>query len=470
MQYVLGRHGGGPEGEVAHMTEKLCSGLPRRVVVMGAAGRDFHNFLVSLRDDPEIDVVAFTATQIPGIDDRRLPPELAGERYPAGIPIVAESELPRLLGEENIDEVIFAYSDTSHADMMHKASLVLAHGSDFRLQGPIATMVPSTKPVISVCAVRTGVGKSGISRRIFERLRERGLKAVDIRHPMPYRDLNAMRVERYASVADLDRLGVTVEEREEYEHLVEVGAIVMAGVDYEQILREAEKEADVIVWDGGNNDWPFYASDLEIVALDPHRPGHERLYYPGEVNFLRADVLVINKVNTAEKSAVDNLIAAAADYNPDAKLVLTASTITAADPSMLAGKRVLAVEDGPTVTHGGMRYGAAALAAKAAGAAELVNAAPYAVGSLRDTFAAYPHMDAVLPAMGYSAEQLADLAATIAATPCDVVAIGTPIDLGRLIAIDKPSVRVTYAVTDEPGGPSLDDIVDEFCAKHGIGN
>jgi len=436
---------------------------------MGAAGRDFHDFLVALKDDTAIEVVAFTATQIPGIDKRTFPTELAGSRYPHGIPIHPESDLPRLIADERIDEVLFAYSDTAHTDLMHKASLVLSLGADFRILGPAATMVRSTKPVISVCAVRTGVGKSGISRRIFERLRERGLKAVDIRHPMPYRDLNAMRVERYSSVADLDRLGVTVEEREEYEQLVEVGAIVMAGVDYEAILREAEKEADVIVWDGGNNDWSFYASDLEIVALDPHRPGHERMYFPGEVNFLRADVLVINKVNTAEQAAIDDLIAAAATYNPGAKLILTASEITAADPAALAGKRVLAVEDGPTVTHGGMRYGAAALAARAAGAAELVNAAPYAVGSLRDTFAAYPHMDAVLPAMGYSAEQLADLAATIDATPCDVVAIGTPIDLGRLIGITKPSVRVTYAVTDT-SKPTLDDVVDDFCAKHGIGN
>ena len=440
----------------------------RRAVIMGAAGRDFHDFLVALKDDPTVEIVAFTATQIPGIDGRLFPVELAGPRYPQGIPIVDESDLPQLVRDNEIDEVIFAYSDVAHADMMHKASLVLSLGPDFRLIGPDATLVPSTKPVISVCAVRTGVGKSGISRRIFERLRDKGLKAVDIRHPMPYRDLNAMRVERYASVADLDALGVTVEEREEYEHLVEVGAIVFAGVDYEAILREAEKEADVIVWDGGNNDWPFYESDLEIVALDPHRPGHERAYYPGEVNFLRADVLVINKVNTAEQSAVDDLIAAAADYNPDAKLVLTASEITAADPGALAGKRVLAVEDGPTVTHGGMRYGAAALAARAAGATELVDARPFAVGSLADTYAKYPHMDAVLPAMGYSAEQLADLAATIDATPCDVVAIGTPIDLGRLIEIRHPSVRVTYRVADV-SEPTLDSVIDEFCAKHGLG-
>jgi predicted GTPase len=441
----------------------------RRVVVMGAAGRDFHDFLVDLRDDRSVEVVAFTATQIPGIDARTFPADLAGPRYPKGIPIVAEAQLPELLRDDAIDEVVFAYSDIAHVDLMHKASLVLSLGANFRLLGPAATMVRSAKPVISVCAVRTGVGKSGISRRVFERLRDRGLVGVDIRHPMPYRDLNTMRVERYASIADLDRLGVTVEEREEYEHLVEVGAIVFAGVDYEAILREAEKEADVIVWDGGNNDWPFYHSDLEIVALDPHRPGHERAYYPGEVNFLRADVLVINKVNTAEQSAVDDLVAAAAEFNPDAKLILTASQITAADPAALTGKRVLAVEDGPTVTHGGMRYGAAALAARAAGAAELVNAEPYAVGSLRDTFGRYPHMDAVLPAMGYSAQQLSDLEATINATPCDVVAIGTPIDLGRLIDIRHPSVRVTYRVTDT-AGPSLDSVIDEFCANHGIGD
>jgi predicted GTPase len=432
---------------------------------MGAAGRDFHDFLVTLKDDPSIEIVAFTATQIPGIDNRTFPSALSGPRYPDGIPIHPESELSSLMDQYKVDEVLFAYSDVAHADIMHKASLVLALGADFRIIGPNASMVPSTKPVISVCAVRTGVGKSGISRRIFERLRDHGLKAVDIRHPMPYRDLTAMAVERYASVADLDRLGVTIEEREEYEHLVEVGAVVMAGVDYEAILREAEKEADIIVWDGGNNDWPFYRSDLEIVALDPHRPGHEREYFPGEVNFLRADVLLINKVNTAEQSAVDGLIAAAARYNPTARVVLTDSDISVNDPTALAGKRVLAVEDGPTVTHGGMRYGAAALAARAAGAAELIDATPFAVGSLRDTFAKYPHMTDVLPAMGYSAEQLDDLAATINATDADVVAIGTPIDLARLITIDKPTVRVSYRVVDrEP--PDINEVVDDFLRAH----
>ncbi len=445
----------------------MTSPRPRRVIVMGAAGRDFHNHMTALRDDPAIEVVAFTATQIPGIDSRTFPADLAGPRYPNGIPIHPERDLTRLIGELEADEVVFAYSDVSHENLMHKASLVLSTGVDFRLMGPAASMVRSTKPVISVCAVRTGVGKSGISRRVFERFRAHGLKAVDIRHPMPYRDLSAMAVERYASVDDLDRLGVTIEEREEYEQLIEAGAVVMAGVDYEAILRAAEKEADVIVWDGGNNDWPFYASDLEIVALDPHRPGHERAYYPGEVNFLRADVLVISKVNTATPEAVDALREAAAEHNPNARVVLAASEISVSEPGAFAGKRVLAVEDGPTVTHGGMGYGAAAIAAEREGAAELVNATPFAVGSLAETFAAYPHMDRVLPAMGYSSGQLKDLEDTINASDADVVAIGTPIDLGRLITIDKPAVRVTYRVVDA-GHPTIDDVVDGFCRDRGL--
>lgn len=440
--------------------------LVRRVIIMGAAGRDFHDFLVALRDDPGVHVVAFTATQIPGIDDRVLPAALAGPRYPDGIPIRPESELAELIASTGAHEVCFAYSDVSHTDLMHKASAVLAAGADFRVIGPDASMLRSSKPVISVCAVRTGVGKSGISRRIFERLRELGLRAVDIRHPMPYRDLTAMAVERYASVEDLDRLGVTIEEREEYEHLVEAGAVVMAGVDYEAILRAAEAEADVIVWDGGNNDWPFVASDLEIVALDPHRAGHERAYFPGEVNLLRADVLVVTKVDTARAADVDALLATAAAHNPDAAVVHTASTV-GFDAAALAGKRVLAIEDGPTVTHGGMAFGAAAIAAREAGAT-LVDPRPGAVGSLRDTFAAYPHLDSVLPAMGYSSAQLADLAATIAATECDIVAVGTPIDLGRIIDLGRPSTRVTYRVTDT-GEPTLDDVVDAFVAEHGLG-
>ncbi len=443
------------------------SPLKRRVIVMGAAGRDFHNHLVALRDDPSIEVVAFTAAQIPGIDGRRLPPPLAGDRYPEGIPILPEADLPRLIDDLHADEVIFAYSDVRYDALMHSASLALASGADFRIMGPASTMLASAKPVISVCAVRTGVGKSGITRRIFEHLRDRELRAVAVRHPMPYRDLNAMAVERYASVSDLDRLGITIEEREEYEHLVEAGAVVMAGVDYTAILRQAEAEADVIVWDGGNNDWPFFRSDLEIVALDPHRAGHERAFFPGEVNFLRADVLIVNKVDTAPPGAVDELVAIARRHNPSARIVLTASRIETDDGTALAGRRVLAVEDGPTVTHGGMTYGAAALAAREAGAAKLVDAAPYAVGSLRDTFAAYPHMNEVLPAMGYSPAQLADLEATIAATPCDVVAIGTPIDLGRLIRIDRPTVRVSYRVADA-GSDTIDAVVDDFIARHAL--
>ena len=438
----------------------------RRVIIMGAAGRDFHNFLVALRNDPTVEVVAFTATQIPGIDDRTFPAAVAGPGYPDGVIIRPESELPKLIAELDADEVVFAYSDVAHEILMHKASLVLACGADFRILGPARTMVASTKPIVSVCAVRTGVGKSGISRRVFARLREHGLRVVDVRHPMPYRDLTAMRVERYASVADLDDLGVTVEEREEYEPLVEIGGIVMAGVDYEAILREAEKEADVVVWDGGNNDWPFFKSDLEIVALDPHRLGHERAYFPGEVNFLRADVLIINKVNTADPAKVAELAETAKRYNPDALLLNAALAFRVDDPEIMRGKRVLAVEDGPTVTHGGMPYGAAALAAEQAGA-ELVDAAPFAAGSLRDTYAAYPHMTKVLPAMGYSAEQLADLEATINAAPADVVAIGTPIDLARLIKIDKPTVRVRYEVEDA-GTPTLDDVIDDFLRKRGL--
>ncbi len=439
---------------------------PRRVVIMGAAGRDFHNFLVAMKDDPAVELVAFTATQIPGIDNRVFPAALSGPRYPTGVPIVPESRLAELIAEENIDEVVFAYSDISNVDLMHKAARVLAAGADFRLMGPDATSVQSTKPVISICAVRTGVGKSGISRRVFQRLAEHDLSSVDIRHPMPYRDLTSMKVERYGTLQDLDDHGITIEEREEYEHMVEAGAIVMAGVDYEAIVREAEKEADVVVWDGGNNDLPFYRSDLEIVAVDPHRLGDERNYYPGETNFLRADVVIIAKVNTAKPENVEQLVELVEEYNPTARVVKTASTIDVPDPDLLRGKRVLAIEDGPTVTHGGMAYGAAALAAEANGA-ELVDPAPFAVGSLRDTFAKYPHLSKVLPAVGYSAEQLADLEATIAATPCDLVLVGTPIDLSRLIEIGQPSMRATYRI-DDAGTPTLDDVVDGFLRERGL--
>lgn len=439
---------------------------PERIVIMGAAGRDFHVFLTRFRDDASRRVVAFTATQIPGIDDRVFPPDLSGPLYPAGIPIVPESALPALIADESIDRVIFAYSDISHVDLMHKASLVLACGADFELPGPNATMVASTLPVISVCAVRTGVGKSGISRRIWQRLNHLGIAAVDIRHPMPYRDLSRMAVERYASIEDLDRYGCTIEEREEYEHLVEQGVVVFAGVDYTAILREAEKEAQVIIWDGGNNDMSFISSDLEIVALDPLRAGHERSYHPGEANFLRADVLVINKIDSASEAQLNEVLASAAAYNPTAKLVKTNSQVSLEGQLELKGATVLAIEDGPTVTHGGMAWGAGALAARNAGAT-LVDPRPYAVGSIRQAFENYPHLLDVLPAVGYSAQQLADLEATIAAIPCDAVIIGTPIDLARLIKIDAPHARAIYEITDveEPG---LDSIVDEFLGKHSV--
>jgi predicted GTPase len=439
-----------------------------RIVIMGAAGRDFHDFQVVYRDDPTVEVVAFTATQIPGIDDRIFPPSLSGPLYPAGIPIVPETDLPLLIKERDVQTVVFAYSDIAHIDLMHKASLVQACGADFVLLGPHRTMIEARVPVVSVCAVRTGVGKSGISKRIAAAIADAGLRVVDIRHPMPYRDLERMAVERYASIEDLDRLGVTIEEREEYEHMVTAGIVVYAGVDYEAIIRAAEEEADVVVWDGGNNDLPFYRSDLEICALDPHRPGHERLYYPGETNFLRADVLVVNKVSTAPAEGLDEVLLAAKRHNPEATVVMTDSAITVVgDPEAIRGKRVLAIEDGPTVTHGGMTYGAGALAAREYGAAELVDPRPFAVGSLRATFEKYPHDSQVLPAMGYSAEQLADLAATIAAVPCDLVLIATPIDLSRLIDIPQPHMRVTYSVLDR-GTPTLDDVVGAFLRAHGL--
>jgi predicted GTPase len=435
------------------------------MVIMGAAGRDFHTFQTRFASDETVEVVAFTAEQIPGISGRTFPPDLAGPLYPRGIPILAESELERLIAEEHIDTVVFAYSDVSHETVMHKASLAIARGADFELVGVRGTLVEANVPVISVCAVRTGVGKSGISKRVWQLLREHGLTAVDIRHPMPYRDLSRMRVERYATIEDLDRYGCTIEEREEYEHMIELGIVVFAGVDYTDIVRAAEKEADVIIWDGGNNDMPFIRPDLELVALDPHRPGHERLYHPGEVNFLRADVLVINKVDSADPANVAALEASAAQFNPGALVVKTASRITTSDSAALAGKRVLVIEDGPTVTHGGMAFGAGALAAREAGAAELVDPRPYAVGSLRDTLEKFPHLTEVLPAMGYSAEQLEELAATIEAVPCDAVVVGTPIDLRRLIEFSQPAVRVTYAV-ESVGEPSLEQVVDGFVADY----
>jgi predicted GTPase len=432
-----------------------------KILIMGAAGRDFHNFQVCFRDDPSVEVVSFTATQIPGIENRMFPPELAGPLYPRGIPIFPEENLPEIIKREGIHQVVFAYSDIAHNDVMHKASLALSLGADFVFLGPNRTMLKSGVPVISVCAVRTGCGKSGITEKVWEILKEKGIRSVVIRHPMPYCDLNRMRVERFATLEDLDRYTCTVEEREEYEHLVVKGITVYAGVDYEAILRAAEKEAQVILWDGGNNDFSFYRSDLEIVILDPHRPGHERLYHPGEVNFLRAQVLVINKVDTAPRESVYRLLASIAQANPRAKVLQTASRIDVDGGERIKGKRVLVVEDGPTVTHGGMPYGAGALAARQHGAAELVDPRPFAVGSLKSVFKSYPHLTQILPAEGYFPEQLKDMEATIQQTPCDLVLVATPIDLSRLIRISQPVLRVSYRVEDW-GKPTLEEVIEDF--------
>jgi predicted GTPase len=438
-----------------------------RILIMGAAGRDFHNFQVCFRDDPSTEVVAFTATQIPGIENRNFPPELSGSLYPMGIPILPEEGLPKIIRDHKVQQVIFAYSDIAHTDVMHKASLAMSLGADFVLLGPDRTMVKSSIPVISVCAVRTGCGKSGITERVWEILKQKGIRTVVIRHPMPYCDLNRMRVERFATLEDLDRYACTVEEREEYEHLVVKGITVYAGVDYEAILRAAEKEARVILWDGGNNDFSFYRPDLEIVVLDPHRPGHERLYHPGEVNFLRAHVLVINKVDTATPEAVGRLLASIAQANPGAKVLQTASRIYVEGGDRIQGKKVLVVEDGPTVTHGGMTYGAGALAARQHGAAELVDPRPFAVGSLKSVLEAYPHLTQALPAEGYFPQQLKDMEATIQATPCDLVLIATPIDLSRLIRISQPVLRVSYRVEDW-GKPTLEEVIAAFLTSSRI--
>lgn len=439
-----------------------------RTVIMGAAGRDFHDFLMRYRDDDATEVVAFTAAQIPGIDSRTFPAELAGPLYPHGIPIVPETDLVALIRKHDVTRVVFAYSDVTHEHVMHAASLVNAEGADFVLLGPESVMLRAHVPVVSVCAVRTGAGKSGVVEYVARVLEERGLTPVVVRHPMPYRDLLRSRVERYASLDELDAAAVTVEEREEFEHFVELGLVVYAGVDYEAVLQAAEAEASVILWDGGNNDAPFIKPDLEIVVLDPHRAGHELHYHPGETNFLRANVLVINKTGTAPPGSVDLLRASAAEHNPRADVVLCDSRVRlAVDPSMLAGKRALVVEDGPSVTHGGMAFGAGALAAREHGAS-IVDPRPYAHGSIAETFARYPHLTDVLPAVGYSPEQLADLERTIADTPCDLVVVATPVDLSHVIRIDQPAVRVRYEVVDA-GTPTLRDVVERWLVSEYLG-
>jgi predicted GTPase len=430
----------------------------KRILIMGAAGRDFHNFNTYYRNNDQVEVVAFTATQIPDIAGRAYPPELAGPLYPKGIPIHAEEELLKLIADLNVDEVIFSYSDISHNYVMHKASQVLAAGADFSLLGLRHTQVKSTKPVVSIGAVRTGAGKSQTSRHVASILRGLGWNVAAIRHPMPYGNLIAQSVQRFAEYDDLEEYNCTIEEREEYEPHLDRGVVVFAGVDYEKILREAEKEVDIVLWDGGNNDLPFYVSDYHIVVADPHRPGHESSYHPGEANVRSADVLVINKVDTADPSAVMNVRESLRQLNPKAAIVEAASPIFVDDPEAIRGKRVLIVEDGPTLTHGEMAYGAGVVAAKRFGAAEIVDPRPYAVGSIIATYQKYPTTGAVLPAMGYGAKQTEELRQTINNTPADVVIVATPIDLSRLIKFDKPAQRVRYEL-QEIGQPTLTELL-----------
>ncbi len=435
-----------------------------RVLIMGAAGRDFHNFNTVFRDNDAYEVVAFTATQIPNIEGRMYPAQLAGRLYPQGIPIYPESELERLIHELAVDQVVFSYSDVSHEYVMHKASQVLAAGPDFRLLGARDTMVKSTKPVVAVCAVRTGSGKSQTTRMVCDLLQEMGHKVVAIRHPMPYGDLAAQAVQRFAEMEDLDRHECTIEEREEYEPHIDRGVVVYAGVDYEAILRQAEQEADVVVWDGGNNDLPFYKPDLFITVADPHRPGHELTYYPGESNLRAADVVVINKIDTADLANIARVRDSVRQVNPDALIVEAASPIFVEHPDAIRGKRVLVVEDGPTLTHGEMTYGAGVVAARRFGASEIIDPRPYAVRSIAATFAKYPGTGPLLPAMGYGPEQTRDLQETINATPCDLVLIGTPIDLRRVVQIDHPADRVRYEL-QVIGQPTLEEILaDRFRA------
>jgi predicted GTPase len=421
-----------------------------RVIIVGAAGRDFHNFNVFFRKNQEYEVVAFTATQIPDIAGRNYPPLLSGKLYPNGIPIYPEDRLSDLIKEHNVDHVVFAYSDIPYTYVMNRAAIANAAGADFLLMGPKSTMLSSIRPVIAVCAVRTGSGKSQISRCIFEILRGKGLKIASIRHPMPYdQDLGMQRSQRFASYEDLDRYKCTIEEREEYEPYIDMKGEIYAGVDYEYILREAEKHADVIIWDGGNNDFPFIRPDLWITLADPHRAGHEGLYYSGELNVRAADLVIINKVNTAKKQDVELVRNNLGWMNPQARVIEGVSTVTAEDPEMIRGKRVLVIEDGPTVTHGEMKYGAGTIAAKQHQAKELVDPRLFAVGSIKKTFEKYSHLSNVLPAIGYGYEQIRELEETICRCDCEVVVSGTPIDLRRVLTVDKPLVRVRYGVGDQ---------------------
>ncbi len=432
-----------------------------RVIIMGAAGRDFHNFNTFYRDNEQYEVVAFTATQIPNIEGRKYPAELAGKLYPNGIDIYPESEIVDLIKKFEVDEVVFSYSDVPYDYVMSRSALVNAAGADFKVMGPRRTMLKSSKPVVAVCAVRTGCGKSQTTRRVIELLQAAGKKVVAIRHPMPYGDLVAQKVQRFEKLEDLDKYHCTIEEREEYEPHIVRGNVIYAGVDYEAILREAEKEADVIVWDGGNNDLPFYQPDLHITVVDPHRPGDELFYYPGEANLRMADVVVINKVDTADADDIRAVRESIYEVNPGAMIIEAASPIFVEDYHLIQGKRVLAVEDGPTLTHGEMTYGAAVVAAEKFGAAELVDPREYTVGTITETFQKYPEIGTLLPAMGYGDQQIKDLEETINRTDCDVVVIGTPIDLRKIIHINKPAVRVTYEL-QEIGKPDLNDALKKI--------
>ena len=436
----------------------------KKVIIMGAAGRDFHNFNTLYRDNADVEVVAFTATQIPDIEGRKYPAVLAGKLYPKGIPIVDEKELLPLIKKHGIDEVIFSYSDVPYQYVMEKAAYVMSAGARFAVEGGDPTMIKSTKPVVSICAIRTGSGKSQTTRRVAQILQSLGKKVVAIRHPMPYGDLAKQACQRFGTLKDLDKHKCTIEEREEYEPHIVNGIVVYAGVDYEMILREAEKEADVILWDGGNNDMSFYKTDLQITVVDPHRPGHELSYYPGQNNLLMADVVVINKIDSADPEDVMIVRENVRAYNPDAVIVDAASPVSVAKPELIKGKKVLVVEDGPTLTHGEMTYGAGVVAAEKFGAAELVDPRPYTVKSITATFNKYPDIGILLPAMGYGKQQVKDLETTINKTKCDLVVIATPIDLGKLIKINKPSVRVFYGL-QEIGAPDLQGVLEDFVAK-----
>jgi len=437
------------------------TGTRQRVIIMGAAGRDFHNFNMVYREDADFEVVAFTATQIPMIGGRSYPPELAGPLYPEGIPIRPEEELATLIQDFSVNQVVFSYSDVSHEYVMHRASLCLALGADFLLLGPDRTMLDCSRPVISICSVRTGAGKSGMTRYIAGILKGLGKRPVVLRHPMPYLDLREGRLKRFGSVADEESCDCTIEELEEFEPLISAGIVVYSGVDYAEVVRKAEEEADILLWDGGNNDLPFLRPNLEIVVLDPHRAGHELSFHPGEANLRRAEIAVINKVDTAAAEAVKRVEVNIRKKNPKAKIILTASPVSLEDAESIRGKRVLVVEDGPTLTHGGMSYGAGVIAARKAGVAEFADPRPYAQGSLREIFREYPHIEKVLPAMGYSQKQREELKQTIEATPCDAVVIATPADLCRILDLHQPTVRVTYAI-EETEGNLLKRAIEEF--------